>query len=85
MASQSLRDRIAGLYSQGIPAGKIFGAVAREGHVCQSTGKPLTFRIVWKITQDIERAAPSKMVPDAVRRFVKEAWRGSTIVHGLDP
>jgi predicted site-specific integrase-resolvase len=73
IASQGLRDRIAGLYAQGIPAGKIFGAVAREGHVCQSTGKPVTVKAVWRICKEIEKAAPSKHVPDAVRRFVKEA------------
>ncbi len=71
--SQAFRDRVAGLYAQGIPAGKIFGAVAREGHVCQSTGKAITLKSVWKLTQEIDRANHGKSVPESVRRFVKEA------------
>jgi predicted site-specific integrase-resolvase len=73
IASAALRDRIAGLYAQGLSGGKIFGVIAREGHVCQSTGKPATIKTVWGVIKQIERAAPSKRVPESVRRFVKEA------------
>jgi putative resolvase len=73
IASQGLRDRIAGLYGQGIPAGKIYELLRGENHRCQSTGKPLTVRMVWKLTEEIDRANNGKRVPDAVRRFVKEA------------
>jgi predicted site-specific integrase-resolvase len=73
IASQSLRDRIAGLYGQGIPAGQIFKVVAREGHTCVASGKPVTAKSVLIITRDIDRANHGKTVPDAVRRFVREA------------
>jgi predicted site-specific integrase-resolvase len=72
IASQGLRDRIAGLYSQGIPAARIFESLRREQHVCQSTGKPMTVKTVWRIVKDIDRANHGKSVPDVVRRFVKE-------------
>jgi putative resolvase len=73
IASAALRDRIAGLYGQGIPAARIFETIRREQHVCQSTGKPATVKTVWRITKEIERATPGKQVPESVRRFVKEA------------
>src|ERR1700730_10080388 len=80
VASQSLRDRIVGLYSQGLPAVRIFEAIRGENHCCQSTGKPATVKTVWRITKDIDRANP---IPESVRRFVAEACRlspGSTVL-----
>jgi hypothetical protein len=71
--SQSLRDRIAGLYSQGVGGAAIYEIVRSENHVCQSTGKPATVKNVWRLIKEIERAAPSKTVPVSVRRFVAEA------------
>jgi putative resolvase len=74
IASQGLRDRIAALYGQGIPAGKIWREyIAGENHRCQSTGKPATVKTVWRIVKEIDRATPGRCVPDAVRRFIKEA------------
>jgi predicted site-specific integrase-resolvase len=74
IASQGLRDRIAALYGQGIPAGKIWREyIAGENHRCQSTGKPATVKTVWRIVKEIDRVTPGRCVPDAVRRFVKEA------------
>jgi len=71
--SAAFRDRVAGLYFQGMTAGAIYEAICGENHRCQSTGKLATIKTVWRLTQEIERAQPSKRVPDAVRRFVKEA------------
>jgi predicted site-specific integrase-resolvase len=79
--SQALRDRIAGLYGQGIPAGKIYELLREENHRCQGTGKSLSPRIVWKLTQEIDRANHGKRVPESVRRFVQEA-RGLPIGDG---
>jgi predicted site-specific integrase-resolvase len=71
--SQSLRDRIVQLYSQGIPAGRIFETIRGENHRCQNTGRALTVKAVWTVIKHIERATPGKHVPESVRRFVKEA------------
>jgi predicted site-specific integrase-resolvase len=72
--TQAFRDRIAALYGQGIPAGKIWREhIAGENHRCQSTGKPATVKTVWRVVKEIDRATPGQCVPDAVRRFVKEA------------
>ncbi len=74
--SQAFRDRVASLYGQGIPAGKIWrDYIAGENHRCQSTGKPATVKTVWRVVKEIERANPGKQVPESVRRFVKEACR----------
>jgi putative resolvase len=73
IAGQAFRDRVAGLYGQGIPPVKLFESIRREQHVCQSTGKPATLKAVYNVIKEIERAAPSKQIPESVRRFVKEA------------
>jgi predicted site-specific integrase-resolvase len=83
LPSQSLRDRICGLYSQGIPAGQIYKVMAKEGHTCMTTGKPITPKSVLIITRDIDRANHGKHVPESVRRFVREACQvspGATIL-----
>jgi hypothetical protein len=77
IAGQAFRDRVAGLYGQGIPPVKLFAAIAAEQHVCQSTGKPATLKAVYNVIKEIERAAPSKQVPESVRRFVREACVGT--------
>jgi predicted site-specific integrase-resolvase len=72
VASPAFRDRVAGLYAQGMTAARIWAAVRGEGHHCQNTGKPASVKSVWNLIKEIERGAPSKRVPESVRRFVKE-------------
>ncbi|HEV8072479.1 MAG TPA: hypothetical protein VGP76_32475 [Planctomycetaceae bacterium] len=75
LPNQLLRDKIAALYWQGIPAGQIFERLRGENHRSENTGKPLTVKTVWKVVKEIDRANPGKRVPESVRRFVEEACR----------
>jgi predicted site-specific integrase-resolvase len=70
--SQAFRDRVAGLYAQGMTVAGIYEAIGREGHRCTNTGREATLKSVWRVVKDIERGAPNG-VPESVRRFVKEA------------
>jgi predicted site-specific integrase-resolvase len=82
VASPVLRDRVAGLYGQGMTVAGIYEAIASEGHRCTNTGREATLKSVWRVVKDIERGAPNG-VPESVRRFVAEACRlspGSTVL-----
>jgi len=82
VASPALRDRVAGLYGQGMTVAGIYEAIASEGHRCTNTGREATLKSVWRVVKDIERGAPNG-VPESVRRFVAEACRlspGSTVL-----
>jgi len=75
---ERLKERVSGLYSQGLSYRQICPVVMKEGFRCANTGKDITEWMVYRVFKEVRQTlravknAQCEIIPEHVKAFVKQ-------------